>query len=101
MRRHGWKPALLAAVAGTLAAGVVLLFDRDTGLLPLLDARQQVRDAEAGVQATGAERRRLLRRVEALRSDPFAVEAEARRKLGMLREGERVIRWRDGPPAAD
>ncbi len=101
MRRHGWKPALLAAVVGTLAAGAVLLSDRDTGLFPLLVARQQVRDAEAGAQATGAERRRLLRRVEALRSDPFAVEAEARRKLGMLREGERVIRWRDGPAGAD
>ena len=101
MRRPGWKPALLAAAVGSLAAGGVLLFDRDTGLFPLLDARQQVRDAEAGAQATGAERRRLLRRVEALRSDPFAVEVEARRKLGMLRDGERVIRWRDGPAGAD
>ena len=101
MRRHGWKPALLAAAVATLAGGGVLLFDRDTGLFPLLDARQQVRDAEAGVHATEVERRRLLVRVEALRSDPFAVETEARRKLGMLRDGERVIRWKHGPPGAD
>ena len=101
MRRHGWKPALLAVAVGTLAAGGVLLSDRDTGLVPLLEARRQVGDAEAGAQATEVERRRLLRRVEALRSDPFAVEAEARRKLGMLRDGERVIRWQDGPPRAD
>lgn len=101
MQRGGFGAALLAAAAGVLFAGGVLLFDGEQGLFPLLDTREKLRRVENRTRATEAERRQLRRRVEALNSDPFAVEREARRKLGMLRDGERVIRWPDPPPGTD
>lgn len=95
------RAALLALGVALGTAGGILLFDGKTGLFPLLGLIEDVRAAEARVTAGEGERRRLIREIRALRTDPLAVEAVAREKLGMVRPGEIVVRLRRGAPEAD
>lgn len=101
MKAEGrWGVPLLASVMALAAAGAVLLLDRETGLFPLIELSDQVRHAEDDAAAAVRERIRLIDQIGALRSDPLAVEAEAREKLGMVREGEVVVRFEGDPSRA-
>jgi cell division protein FtsB len=98
LRRAAW----LAPASALVTAGALLVLDRDTGLAALLELSQRVLRAESGLATARAERAALVREVHALRSDPFAVEVLAREQLGMVREGELVLRWEaEAPLAAD
>jgi cell division protein FtsB len=89
LRRASW----LAPATALVTAGGLLVLDRDNGLAALLELAQRVASAESGLEAARAERAALVREVRALRSDPFEVEVVAREQLGMVREGEVVLRW--------
>jgi cell division protein FtsB len=100
MKAEGrWGVPLLASALALAAALAVLVLDRETGLFPLLELSGQVRSAEEDTDAAARERLRLIDQIGALRSDPLAVEAEARDKLGMVREGEVVVRFGQGEPS--
>lgn len=93
MSKRQWRVILLGPALALVAAAATLAVDRETGILPVLQLLEQVRRADARVEALVAERGQLIRRVRGLRSDSFQIEAVARRELGMVRPGEVVIRF--------
>jgi cell division protein FtsB len=101
MKAEGrWGVPVLASAMALAAALAVLLLDRETGLFPLLELSDQVQQAGEDAYAASRERMRLIDQIGALRSDPLAVETEAREKLGMVREGEVVVRFEGDPSRA-
>ncbi len=104
MKRAALPPALAQQarwLAPLVALGVavgVLLFDGDAGAFALLGLRSRVAAADSHVRAAEARREDLYQSIGALRRDDLAIEAAAREQLGMLRDGELVLRWAD-PPA--
>ncbi len=96
-----WLPALLGPSLGLLMAGATLAFDRDRGILPMLEVVEQVRGARALVEELAQEREQLIQYVRGLHSNPYEIEAVARVKLGMVRPGEVVIRFEDEGATAD
>lgn len=95
-RSRSWRRWLLPrlALAGLVVAGLALLPDRagssesERRLEAMTNARDQ---AAARLAALRAENLRRLREVRALRDDRRAIEEIARRELGMVYPGERVI----------
>ena len=78
-----------------IAFGVCLLlfglFGGDHGLPAMLQAHRDARTLTARIAALRAENAELRRRIDALRGDPAAIEAEARASLGLVRPGEIVV----------
>lgn len=70
--------------------------------LPLIRQNQAMRehalrlDAEIRLEEEEMQRKRAM--IEALRSDPKAVERLAREKLGLARPGETVVLFEPPPP---
>ncbi len=94
-------PSLVGPSLVLIAAGAMLAVDQERGILPMLDVTEQVRSAEALVEALALEREQLIRHVRGLRSDPYEIEAVARAELGMVRPGEVVIRFEGDGTNAD
>ncbi len=89
----GWIVAgLLALLLGAAVFG-------ENGLLHLRRLRGEVETLHRDVQALEVENERLSRDIAELRSDPAAIERIAREELGLVRPGERVLRFpRSAPP---
>ena len=79
---------------GAVVALVVLasLFG-DRGVLALWRIRTEVESLHREVQTLEAENERLSRSVGDLRDDPAVIERIAREELGLVRPGERVLRF--------
>jgi len=83
-------------------AGSVLIVDAvvgDKGVLQMLKKRQ---DSQRLVQELAAARQRnaqLLHQIDRIKHDPDAVEEMARRKLRLIKPGEKLFIIRDAPPA--
>jgi cell division protein FtsB len=90
----------LAPLAALGVAAGVLVFDRDGGVFALLGMRGRVVAAEGDLRRAEARRAGLLERIGALRNDELAVESAAREQLGMLRDGELVLRWSEPDASA-
>jgi cell division protein FtsB len=71
----------------------------DRGLLAMLRARHQYDELSAAIARQRAENARLRETAQRLKDDPSAIEEIARRELGLIRPGEKVIIVRDVPPA--
>ena len=71
----------------------------DRGLLAMLRARHEYDDLAASIARQRAENVRLRDTARRLREDPTAIEAIARRELGLIKPGERVFIVKDVPPA--
>ena len=67
--------------------------DRETGAVTLLSLSRDVAQARERVEQARVEREFLVREIRLLRDDAFTIESHARRELGMVRPGERVLRW--------
>ena len=67
----------------------------DKGFLAMLDARRQYRTLELSLAAARTENARLVEEARRLREDPEAIEAVARRDLGLIRPGEKLFIIRD------
>jgi cell division protein FtsB len=101
MSRLGGPWRVLAAPAAALVAALaVLLADGRTGVLALREVRESCAGADRRILELEAEREGLIAEIEALRGEPLAVETAARERLGMVREGEIVLRW-ELPAASD
>ncbi len=70
----------------------VRLWSAEGGLVELRHLHEQVAQLEQKVEQQRAENRRLREKIHALKHSPEAVEALARRELGMLRPHEHFIR---------
>jgi len=71
----------------------------ERGLLAMLRARHQYDELSAEIARQRAENARLRETAQRLKDDPSAIEEIARRELGLIRPGEKVIIVRDVPPA--
>jgi len=85
--RPGWIVAAL--LVGLLLAAVL----GDNGVLQLWRLQGQVEALHRQVQALEAENERLARAIAELRNDPAVIERLAREELGLVRPGERVLRF--------
>ena len=86
LRRY-W--VLSAVVAALLVAAML---DGEAGLRSWLRLRGDLRAAEARIETLRGEIAVQEEETEALRSDPFAIEAAIREDLHLARPGETVVR---------
>ena len=85
-----------------LAVGCALIVDAlvgDRGFLAMLKARHQYRTLETSLARSRAENAHLREQARELREDPYAIEAIARRELGLIRPGEKLFIIKDVKPA--
>lgn len=81
---------------------VVLLVDAvvgEKGLLALLQARKQFAAVERALEQSRDDNASLRQTARRLREDPSAIEAVARKELGLIKPGEKVFIVRDAVPA--
>lgn len=75
-----------------LGLSVYLVFNRDSGLLLILDLKDERDRLQHEVERLNTEKTELEHQIQRLEAvDPMVIEEEARRK-GMVREGEEVYR---------
>jgi cell division protein FtsB len=84
------KAALLGCVIVVIAFVLGALFG-DRGILHLAEKRRRALSIEQEIARLESENRRLAAAIEALRTDPRAVEAIAREELGLVKPGETVF----------
>jgi cell division protein FtsB len=92
---RGWGPSWV--VAGVLAVLLGAAVFGDNGFLHLRRLRSEVEALHRDVQALEAENERLSRAITELHTDPTAMERIAREELGLVRPGERVLRFQRSP----
>ena len=84
-----WGLPLLMVSACALA----LWADREMGAGSLMALSRDVGQARERVAEAQAEKESIVREIRLLRDDVYTIESYARRELGMVRPGERVLRW--------
>jgi cell division protein FtsB len=81
-----------------MVAGSVVLLDAlfgDQGLVEMLKAREEGRALRSYITQVRLENQRLVEEIDWLLKDPAAIEALARRDLGMIKPGEKVYTLHD------
>ena len=71
----------------------------EKGLLAMIKARQEYRLLEQSLADSRAANTRLREQARRLREDPDAIEALARRELGLMKPGEKLFIVKDVGPA--
>lgn len=89
---------IVAGILGLLVAAAVL---GDNGALQLWRLKSEVETLHKEVQALEAENDRLTQAITELRDDPSVLERIAREELGLVRPGERVLRFPRTPRSDD
>jgi cell division protein FtsB len=91
-RRAGSLPAgrFLWIAAGAAVWGLAYSIFGATGLVGVYRTEAEVERLEDRVAEGRAVNEALERRVDALSSDPMEVEREARERLGLVKEGDKV-----------
>jgi cell division protein FtsB len=87
LTRPGW------IVVGALFVLAVMAIFGDNGALALRRLRGEVSTLVREVRALEAENERLSRAIGELQNDPAVIERIAREELGLVRPGERVLRF--------
>jgi cell division protein FtsB len=85
--RPGW------IVLGALVILVLIAVFGDNGVLALRRLRGEMDTLVREVRALEAENERLSRAIVELQEDPAVIERIAREELGLVRPGERVLRF--------
>jgi cell division protein FtsB len=85
------RRALAGAALGIFATG--LLIFGGTGAVRIWQLKQEVVALEGEIQALRVEADRLNRAVDRLREDPALIEKIAREELGMVKGGEKVLKF--------
>ncbi|MBI3030897.1 MAG: septum formation initiator family protein [Candidatus Rokubacteria bacterium] len=85
------RRALTGAALGLAAAG--LLVFGGAGAVRVWQLKQEVDALEREIHVLRAKADRLNRTVDRLREDPALVEQIAREDLGMVRPGEKVLKF--------
>jgi cell division protein FtsB len=83
------------SLLGISAAFMVSSLVGDNGLLSSLRARRQYAAAQQQLINLRNENRQLVEEMRRLKSDPAAIEEEARRNLGLIRPGETLVIVKD------
>ena len=85
---------ILLVLAAVL--GLVLVYS-DRGLMRLYELRDDKQKAETANDEIKETNRRLMARVERIKTDRLYIEDEARKKLGLIRPDETIYRLREEP----
>jgi len=88
--------AALVLIAAGFCAHVLL---GNNGLLSYHQKRTEYRKLQHQLESTEAENSRLSEEIQALKSDPRAIEREAREQLRYARPGEVIYLLPEAPPA--
>jgi cell division protein FtsB len=80
-------------VVGALLVLAVMAIFGDNGVLALRRLRGEVDTLVREVRTLEAENERLSRAITELQDDPAVIERIAREELGLVRPGERVLRF--------
>ena len=91
-RRRTWLRRALVFVSCVLLADALF---GDRGLAGTIRARQQYRSAAEGLAKLRTENAGLREQARRLQQDPAAIEALARRDLGLIRRGEILVVVKD------
>jgi cell division protein FtsB len=92
--RHVVRYVLVAVTAMLLVDAIV----GEKGLLTLLQARKEFAAVERALQQSRDDNQSLRDTARRLREDPSAIEAVARRELGLIKPGEKLFIVRDIAP---
>ncbi len=87
LTRPGW------IVVGVLLVLAVMAVFGDNGVLALRQLRGEVDSLVREVRTLEAQNERLSRAISELQEDPGVIERIAREELGLVRPGERVLRF--------
>ena len=85
--------SLLAISAAFMVSSLV----GDNGLLSSLRARRHYAVVQQQLINLRNENKQLVEDMRRLKSDPAAIEEEARRNLGLIRQGETLVIVKDSP----
>lgn len=85
------RRTLAASALGLVVTG--LLVFGGAGLVRVWQMRQELRALEREIQDLRVEADRLNRTVDRLREDPALIEQIAREELGMVKGGEKVLKF--------
>jgi len=88
----GWKKILLGAGLGAFLALVGVGIFGAHGLLRLHQLRAERKDLEKEKAALERDNSTMTRRIEALKNDLKYLEQQARKKLGMIKPDEVIIK---------
>ena len=98
------RALLRRLVTWALFAGCAVLMVNavigENGYLATVRAQHDTEALQADINRLRLENQRLLDQARRLKSDPAALEEEARKDLGMIRPGETLVILRDATPAA-
>jgi len=86
-----WRRVVRYAVLFVATAFLANALIGDNGLTTLFHIRQEYRDLRAEVERLREESARLREDARRLREDPAAIEEYARRELGLIKPGEKVV----------
>jgi cell division protein FtsB len=89
------RRALAGGVVVTLA--VAFLVYGSSGLVRVWQMQKEVEALEREIVTLRAAMQEMARNVDALRSDPAALEKLAREELGFVRPGEKVLKFPSTP----
>ena len=90
-RYERWRRLVRYAVLFVATALLANALIGDNGLTSLFRTRQEYRDLQAEVERLREESTRLREDARRLREDPAAIEEYARRELGLIKPGEKVV----------
>lgn len=90
-RYERWRRLVRYAVLFAATALLANALIGDNGLTSLFRTRAQYRSLQAEVERLRAEAARLREDARRLREDPAAIEEYARRELGLIRPGEKIV----------
>lgn len=85
------RRALVSAGLGLVTAGLFVF--GGAGLVRVWQMKQEVVALEREIRDLRAEADRLSRTVDRLREDPALIEEIAREELGMVKGGEKVLKF--------
>lgn len=90
-RYERWRRLVRYAVLFVAMALLANALIGDNGLTSLFRTREEYRDLQVEVERLRAESARLREDARRLREDPAAIEEYARRELGLVKPGEKVV----------
>jgi len=91
MRRAPVHRRLAVAAVAVLALGLAVFAGRNT--IALWQMQREIATAERDVARLSEQQKKLEELAERLRNDPAYIEKVAREEMGMVREGETVLKF--------
>ena len=98
-RRAPARRRLAVAAVAVLALGLAVFAGRNT--IVLWQMQREVATAERDVARLSAQQKKLEELAEQLRNDPAYIEKVAREEMGMVREGETILKFPSQQPPAN